>query len=137
MSDFFNWDSNKLSTQIKEMDNEHMELIRLMNVVYSSVEAKKSFPEIQKQLKALGSYTVKHFQDEEAYMEKVKFPGLNTHKIIHQKLLEQFGEYSQEFEKTKILNEKFFRFLSVWLTSHIMSIDTKYGQHVQSQKKVG
>ena len=129
MADFYKWDPVKLTTKVKEMDNEHQELIRLMNKVYSSVESKKSFAELKKELTDLGAYTTKHFKDEEAYMEKVKYPGVATHKIIHAKLLQQFTEYLTEFEKTKNLDEKFFKFLSVWLTSHIMGIDIKYGEH--------
>ncbi len=129
MADFYKWDPVKLSTKVHEMDREHQELIRLMNKVYASVEAKKPFADLKKELTDLGAYTTKHFKDEEAYMEKVKFPGLSTHKIIHTKLLEQFTGYMTEFEKTKKLEDKFFKFLSVWLTSHIMGIDSKYGEH--------
>jgi hemerythrin len=131
MADFFVWDATKLSTKVAEMDKEHIELIRLMNKVHASVEAKKSFPEIKKELADLGNYTVKHFKDEEIFMEKIKYQGLSTHKIIHQKLLEQFGEYMAEFEKTRHLDEKFFRFLTVWLKSHIMGVDVKYGDAFQ------
>lgn len=133
MGDFYKWDAAKLSTKVTEMDNEHIELIRLMNKVYASVEAKKPFPEIKKELTDLGQYTLKHFTDEEAYMEKIKFPGVATHKIIHKKLLDQFTEYMVETEKTKKVNDNFFKFLSVWLTSHIMGIDTKYGHFVTNK----
>jgi hemerythrin len=60
-------------------------------------------------------------------MDKIKFAGADTHKIIHKQLLEQVTAYITEFKKTGKLTDAFFNFLSVWLTSHIKGIDMKYG----------
>ena len=50
----------------------------------------------------------------------------DTHKIIHQQLLKQVQDYVADFKKTGALTDAFFKFLAVWLTSHIRGIDTKY-----------
>lgn len=134
MAEFFKWDANVFGLKVKEMDDEHIELIRIMNLVFQNNEAKKPFHEIKKSVDQLAEYTIKHFKDEEAYMEKIKFPGVATHKIIHKQLLDQFGNYVAEFNKSQKLTESFFKFLAVWLTSHIKGIDTKYAEHSRSQK---
>ena len=39
----------------------------------------------------LGDYTVKHFEQEEAYLESISYSGLANHKAIHADLLETFS----------------------------------------------
>ena len=129
MAEFFKWDANVFGLKVKEMDDEHQELIRLMNKLFDSNQNNQPFNEIKKHVDALAEYTVKHFADEEKYMEKISFPGLQTHKIIHQQLLEQFKGYVTDFTKTQKITDAFFKFLAVWLTSHIKGIDMKYAEH--------
>lgn len=128
MSDFYKWDPAMLSVNVKEMDNEHIELIKRMNALHAAYTANKSTEELGRLVDALAAYTVKHFQDEEAYMEKVKFDGLATHKIIHKQLLDQVTKHVNDFKTSGKLGDEFFKFLAVWLTSHIRGIDTKYGK---------
>ena len=136
MAEFYTWNDKELGLAVKEMDDEHKMLVAKMNALYRGVELKESPDKIGKLVKDLAEFTVKHFSDEEAYMEKINFPGLATHKIIHQQLLAQFKTYSEEFQKTKTLSPAFFNFLKVWLTSHIRGIDKKYSDHSHAKKKV-
>lgn len=133
MADFFKWDENTLGLKVKQMDDEHQVLIRLMNELHDGYAAKKSFPELKNKLIALSDFTIKHFSDEEKYMESIKFPGLATHKLIHKDLLDSLKKYGDEFIKTQVLSEEFFRFLTVWLTSHIKGIDRKYANHAHGK----
>ncbi len=108
------------------MDDEHKVLIKKMNDLHKAWLEKAPPDHLGRLLEDLGAYTVKHFKDEEAYMEKTKYEGLATHKIIHQSLLKEFQQYAEEFKQTKALREYFFNFLKVWLSSHIRGIDMKY-----------
>ena len=128
MSNYFQWTKEEFGLDVPAMDSEHQELIDKMNALYDGVQEKKSFLELQKLVDDLAAYTVKHFADEEAYIEKIKFEGLATHKIIHQQLLKQFKEFVVEFNTKKALSDAFFSFLKVWLTSHIRGIDMKYAK---------
>ena len=129
MSEFFQWNQQNLGLDC-EMDDEHKILINKMNLVYDAQAAGESYNKVTSLLEDLGAYTVEHFKSEEAYMEKIGFQGLATHKIIHQQLLKQFGEHMENYKKTQKLEESFFNFLKVWLTSHIKGIDAKYaGKH--------
>ncbi len=130
MADFFTWDPNQLGLNVKDMDDEHIELIKKMNNLHAAHTRNAPTAEIEKILMDFATYTTKHFSDEEAYMEKVKYEGLDTHKIIHKQLLDQVGTYVGEFKKSGKLTDQFFKFLSVWLTSHIRGIDMKYSPKV-------
>lgn len=127
MDNFIEW-SDKLSTGVASMDEEHKCLISLMNQLYKLNISKAGKNEIRKSLTALGQYTQKHFSDEEAYMESIKFSRLGTHKIIHTQLLEKLTDHVQKFENGgDTLSDDFFQFLKLWLTAHICQIDKTYG----------
>ncbi|MGZ3650572.1 MAG: bacteriohemerythrin [Bdellovibrionota bacterium] len=126
MADFFKWDASQLSVKVKSMDDEHIALIKKMNSLHEAYARKAGREELAKLLHDFAAYTVKHFADEEAYMTGLQFEGLATHKIIHAQLLEQVNKHVADFEKNGTLTDAFFSFLTVWLTSHIRGIDTKY-----------
>ena len=123
---FYTWDPNSLSVKVKSMDDEHQILISKMNAIHDADKGGADTERLKKLVMDLVDYTKKHFEDEEKYMEEIKFDGLKTHKIIHQQLLEQVGGHIEDFTKTGKINEAFYNFLKVWLTSHIKGIDMKY-----------
>ena len=129
---FFEW-SNKFDIHVDAMNKEHQHLIVIMNRLHAKYEAKGSKADIGPILKELGDYTVKHFADEERYLESIKFPDIEKHKLIHKDLLAKFGTHVANFEKDGALNNAFFDFLKMWLSAHIQGIDMKYGEF--SKKK--
>lgn len=127
MADFFKWDKQSLGVDVKEMDDEHVVLIKKMNSLHAAYSENAPVAKITELLNDFVNYTVKHFADEEAYMEKVKFQGLDSHKIIHGRLLTQVTKHLDDFKANGKLTDDFFRFLSAWLSTHIRGIDVKYG----------
>lgn len=126
MAEFYVWDEKLLGLDVKDMDEEHIILISKMNALHKAYFEKKPSHIINQCLIDFADYTVKHFSDEEEYMAKINFVGLQTHKLNHKKLLDRVNEFITNFEKTGLLTEEFFQFLSVWLTTHIRGIDFKY-----------
>ena len=126
MAEFFKWDPKIFGIKVPEMDHEHMELIKKMNAVYTAQMEQAPKQKISALLVDLANYTAFHFKDEEAYMEKIKYPALESHKVLHQQLLSQIKTYIEEFETSGELQNRFFRFLSGWLATHIRGTDIKY-----------
>ena len=121
------WNDN-FDVGVEAMNDEHKVLIEIMNRLHDLVENDASRLEQKKALEELGQYTVKHFADEEAYMASIGWDGLATHKLIHQKLLADFGTHKAAFDDGGELTSKFFAFLKIWLKAHIQGIDKKYGR---------
>ena len=126
---FYKWDPQLLSVHVGPMDDEHQILIKKMNSLYDAHARKAPKAELEKLLKDFANYTVEHFKDEEKYMESIAYKGIDSHKLIHKKLLGQVSTYVEEFGKTGALTDAFFRFLGAWLTTHIRGIDMKYGEN--------
>ena len=120
--------SDQLDVHDDKMNQEHVELIRLMNAVHDANARGSGKAQIESALDRMVYYVVKHFESEEAHMEAIGFSGLRSHKYIHENLLERVGKYVQDFKDSpaEVLPEDFFEFLKFWLVSHIQGVDTKY-----------
>jgi hemerythrin len=131
---FFQWDE-QLDVGVGAMNDEHKELISLMNRLHERNLAGASKTELLKAIKDLAQFTVKHFTDEEAFMESIQFPGLETHRLIHKDLLQKFTKQAADFEHGSAMKvpESMFTFLRVWLSAHIRGIDCKYGKHAEGR----
>lgn len=128
MAQIFQWDPSKLSIHVDKMDQEHIKLIDIMNKLATRYEEKAPFSDLQKIAKELQSWTVEHFAHEEKFFDTLEgYTQAKVHKAIHKDLLTKLEEHIKTFEKTKTLDDAFFRFLKVWLTAHIAGIDMKYG----------
>jgi hemerythrin-like metal-binding protein len=125
---FLQWEE-QLDVHVDGMNQEHTELIRLMNKVHDASSAGAGHALVARAVDELVKYTQKHFRDEEAYMASIGFGGLKSHQLIHRDLLSRVGGFAQEFKAARAerLPDDFFRFLRVWLVSHIQAVDTKYG----------
>lgn len=128
MSSLFVWDPQRLELKVTEMDNEHKKLVDMMNNLYKKNHENASKPELMRVINELADFVVVHFQHEESYLEKIRFPGLLNHKGIHQRLLSQLKQHKTDFETSSAakINEKFFDFLTLWLSAHIQHIDMQY-----------
>ncbi len=130
----FIWE-DRYSVGVKTMDDEHKELIVFINKMFESMEGDDYF-KMQKAFEALAKYVIKHFSDEEALMDKYGFEGRETHKLTHKKLLVSMGEYEAQIKAGKLDKDRLHGFLKVWLSSHIMGIDQKYGVVIAPKTRV-
>jgi hemerythrin-like metal-binding protein len=123
--------SDKLDVGVDNMNHQHKKILSLMNNLYEAFEQKKEFDQFISILDELKDFTIKHFAEEEAYMESINFEGIQVHTGIHQQLLEKFTSNYQTITNERKLTQEFFDFLKFWLSSHIQGIDIKYGKAIR------
>nr|BDT28811.1 bacteriohemerythrin [Bacteriovorax sp. HI3] len=132
----FVW-SDKLMLGVDKMDDEHKILVNKINILVDALSAqyvKKDKITLYNSFKDLAAYTREHFSHEEKFMESIGYPQLNSHKKIHEKLLEQVGRYGEQIEKGTLDDQKLISFLRNWLISHIMGVDMQYAGHYHEEK---
>lgn len=130
----FEWHP-KFDLGVQSMNDEHQHLIYIMNELHRRNEEGAGKAELLRYLKALAAYTVRHFDDEERYMESIDYPGLVSHRLIHQQLLRQLCRQGRAYESAREakMPEELFSFLTGWLSAHICGIDMKYGRHSRGE----
>lgn len=133
----FLW-NDKLSLGVHAMDDEHKILIDRINDFITALEEQHTRVNKENLMRAfqnLASYTIEHFAHEEAYMESIQYPQLNSHKKIHENLLNQVGLYGEQIKNGTLNEKKIVSFLRNWLLSHIMGVDMQYSQHSHSHER--
>jgi hemerythrin-like metal-binding protein len=130
------WDKS-LDIGVAAMNKEHRDILDAMNKIFDAHGAGQKGDAINRLVAALGSVCVKHFADEERFMAEIGFPGLGAHKLIHEKLLEDFAKHAAAIKAANgTANDEFFGFLKRWLVAHIKGIDAKYGEHANRKASV-
>lgn len=78
-------------------------------------------------IKYFKSYALKHFADEEAYMQSIDYPGYAIHKSLHDSLRDEtLPALEAELEEQNYSMESVRHFVGIcagWLNGHIMTED--------------
>jgi len=119
--------SEDLSVKVSKSDEQHKVLIKLINDLHDAMLKGKSKEIISEILKSLVDYTVIHFNEEEALLEKYNYPDLPVQKKAHAFFVQKVSDFQEGYKKNKFgLSIEIMDFLSDWLKNHINGIDKNY-----------
>lgn len=136
--DMIAWDEN-LATGVKEIDDEHMELIECYNRLSGEYMSGSKHNDVNELLRSLVAHTKSHFQHEEALMDKAAYPAAASHKEEHHVLLQSVSMILNRTgsEEHRPLGNYSLSFLRSWLVNHILDADKELARFllrpVQSQ----
>lgn len=125
--------SSKYYTGIAFIDEEHKKLFDIIKEAHQLIEDQflhDKYDKIIKILNELKEYTEFHFHNEETYMEKIHYTGLEVQQRAHSVFIAHLVEvtYSDlnniDENQEKYLHE-LLEFLLTWLTNHILKLDSK------------
>jgi hemerythrin len=123
---FFKW-LPEYSVNIKAIDDQHQELVNILNRLFVAVSRREGDKAIGGILDALTSYTRTHFALEERLMRQADYQDLEPHIEEHRKLLEQLDRLCNKYlVEEKPVYFEMLSFLKTWLKEHIQGVDTKY-----------
>lgn len=122
--------SEKYCTGVDIIDREHRRLFEILadlnelNSREASVDKSDAILDVVEELK---DYTVKHFQDEERYMQSIQYEGLAIQQNVHQSFIEKIDNINLEYmkENQQVYLDVLIDFLANWLINHIMKMDQK------------
>jgi hemerythrin len=124
--DIITW-SESLSVGVKRFDDEHKQLINIVNRLNNALLIGGSPKTMEHVLDGLVDYTVVHFRHEEEYMTKFAYPEYASHKKEHDDLTAQVSDFRDRYRSGKVtFSLELMNFLRDWLTNHIMGSDKKY-----------
>ena len=126
IEDLMPW-GRKLELGIPDVDEQHRELVAMINELHRAMKTRKGAQEAGVVLKRLTDYTVYHFGFEEELFDTHGYPDTGAHKGIHKNLVAKVVAFKDEFESGKAaLSMDLMQFLKDWLNHHIMEIDKGY-----------
>ena len=120
--------SDKFSVQVRQFDEEHKQLMNLINQLHDAMKAGQGKQVIGDVLNGLIEYTRRHFAAEDRLMKAQGYPGYENHKKEHNQLTMTVMDFQKGFaEGSAILSQTVMTFLRDWLTNHSQGVDKEYG----------
>ncbi|MDR1238491.1 MAG: bacteriohemerythrin [Treponema sp.] len=126
------WD-NRYTVGIQLIDDQHKELLRLINCFYLGCINGEENTKSQLRLSAHGlvGYIKYHFATEEQFLERIKYPDRAAHKRQHDEFIRETLERAEHFDRSRAASPKnFVRYIRNWILAHITLIDKKYATYI-------
>ena len=127
-----------METGIAKVDEQHKELIKMLNGLLSMGTQAIAKEEMQKAIVFLGDYVLKHFNEEEALQRQCDYKKYEWHKGQHKEFMDTFKKLKEEFA-TNGPSAKFAVSLNSsiinWIVRHIKAVDVEFGKHYQAQNQ--
>jgi hemerythrin len=123
-----NWEPEKMTAGIGEIDEQHKEWIHRFNEFDDAVTGHRGVDAIQDALDFFMQYTNTHFAFEEACMEKYNCPAQSENYMAHaefQEKLSQIESWVEDGEASLIEVFELKSVLEEWLVNHICTIDVQ------------
>lgn len=128
---FFKW-SPAYSVNIQAIDDQHRELVNILNRLFVAVSKREGDQAIAGILDALLTYTGTHFALEERLMKQAGYQDYDAHKAEHRRLLAQLDQLCKKhLVDEKAIYFEMLSFLKTWLREHIQGVDTQYSAALQ------
>ncbi|WP_207477240.1 bacteriohemerythrin [Arenibaculum pallidiluteum] len=115
------------------VDDDHRHLVEIINKLAEAHAAGRQSGLIGEILSELADYTAAHFEREERFMERVRYPGIDEHRLNHSQLIGSLSRIIYDFEMGRPVDQPLLDFLRHWLTDHIMRFDKRLAAYTVDQ----
>jgi len=121
-------------TGIDEIDAEHGMLVGIGNRLYAmSFCQDVSSEQIDELLTEMIAFAQDHFSAEERLMEKLGYPGLESHRIVHKRMYDYMAEMFDLAKETPLLVAiRLEKFLGSWFVWHMQRDDADFAKHCRA-----
>lgn len=127
---------DKYRLGVAVIDEQHKELFERVGAFMETLRSAGSWEDkvqkVNETLDFMRGYVVEHFRDEEAYQLKIGYPGYDTHRKIHEGMVQYVLQVSAEYEKSgynEQLMQQFGGKLLAWLINHVAAEDQRIANY--------
>ena len=121
--------SEEFSVGISEIDNQHQQLITILNDLIEARNLEKNFNEISAIISKMVDYIGYHFGTEEKYMVRFQYAGLQSHRDEHRTFIQKVLDFRKQLSlENPTIHQDMLTFLQDWIRIHICETDKKYSQ---------
>ncbi|HMK44773.1 MAG TPA: bacteriohemerythrin [Dissulfurispiraceae bacterium] len=122
------------SVGIESIDEQHKQLIALVNGFHEAMLQRQGKPVMEKLLDGLVDYTIRHFAHEERLFSEHGYQDMKEHKKQHDALAKEVSRFSKDLHAGRpVLSVEVMSFLKEWLQEHIQGTDMKYSAFLKSR----
>lgn len=134
---FFPW-TPESCIGVAVFDNEHWQLVRLINELYDGMLTGTATQKVQDILECVAGYAHLHLTHEEDAMTRTGYPDLENHRLRHDEFratIESFRPRVREAQGTLALidiTRELATYLKQWLERHILEEDKQLGRYLNA-----
>ena len=130
----FAWSDEEFGVNVAEIDEQHKQLIAIINELHDSMLEKKSGDIMARLFERLLRYVEVHFETEERLMKTYDYPGFDAHKAQHDDLAARVRSMQEDQQQGRIIvSVDVMNFLKDWLVRHIKGTDRLYADFLNSE----
>ncbi len=131
MMDLVKWSDDRMNIGIKVIDDEHKQLVKIINDLGHSIYNNCQKNEILTIINRLIDYSKYHFAREEKYFKQFNYENTVEHIEQHEIFINKFEKVEKDIRDhtdlcSIILSEDVFLYLIEWLLNHITGSDKKF-----------
>jgi hemerythrin len=119
-----------LSVHVDEIDEEHRGIIEIINDLHDALLSSRTSELDNARTRALDTMEEKvssHFATEEAFMARIGYPDLKSHREKHHAFLELLRQHRKNLQDGVILlNSELMKTLAGWFIDHELGEDQKF-----------
>jgi len=131
----FEW-SKEYELDVPQIDDQHRELVKLINDLYDSIKEGYSTEAVALTLNRLLQYVEVHFETEERAMQERHYPRYAEHMLIHEALRQKVLSLKKEqLQGRQIATFELLNFLVDWLKHHIANEDVLFGRFIHDSER--
>lgn len=90
--------TDELKTGIDDIDSQHKELFKRINMLRDAAKEGKGRQAIDEVYEFLGKYISEHFSTEESLMNQYAYPQIDSHVSQHKHFIEQYQKLKKELQ---------------------------------------
>ncbi|VAV84693.1 hypothetical protein MNBD_DELTA01-120 [hydrothermal vent metagenome] len=128
------WNEGRYGVNIKEIDNQHKQLVDVINLLQSAMSEGKGKQVLGEILGDMAQYAKGHFATEEKIMKTNGYSGYDDQKKEHDAFVAKAVALKTDFDGGRItLSVDTLTFLKNWLDGHIANEDQKYSSFLNAK----
>ncbi len=116
------------STGVKKMDEQHEQLIGMINQLYSMIRGNSTQVEINEIIDSCIDYAKNHLDDEENLLKEHKYPDLADQLSSHELFTDTITQMRErQKDEPEEVTQEIYTYLRKWWIDHIVGEDKLYG----------
>lgn len=117
-----------LSVDIAKIDEQHKDLLGIINQLREAVSQGKGFAITSRLLDYLTEYILTHFELEELYFKQYNYSNRHAHIKQHQDFAAKIARFMLDNDINRdLVSEQLLVFLTDWFVNHIKKEDKDFG----------
>jgi hemerythrin len=123
-----------LLTSITDIDSQHAHFLKLIENLETLLKRKYLKNELEELIMDISNYARKHFDTEEKYLNKYKYPKKQEHELQHIELLSKINIFYDGLLYSNTNPKDFQDFLLDWFENHLKKQDKQYVDYFKKIK---